>query len=201
MLDKTKKEKIMRASLEEFSEFGFDKASTDRISQRAEVSKGLIFHYFGSKDNLYMTTMNTCIDDIFDEFDNIEFPDTDFISKLMKTMEIKYNFFIKHPMHYKLMVNGFYDSPKKLQKKLERRYSELKQIGFNIFVDMIKDLPIKKDISIDEIVSIITSITNVIESKYVNLFTDDTVSFEKFYDIVKEEYLRLINIVMYGILE
>ncbi len=201
MLDQTKKEKIMSASLEEFSEFGFDKASTDRVSQRAKVSKGLIFHYFGSKENLYMTTMNKCINDVFEEFNNIEFPDTDFMSKLIKMTEIKYNFFIKHPQHYKLIVNGFYDSPKKLRKKLEQRYSELKQVGFDIFVDMIKELPIRKGISVDEIVLMIMSITSIIESKYVNLFIDDTVSFEKFYDIVKEEYISLVNIVMYGILE
>ncbi|WP_313341947.1 TetR/AcrR family transcriptional regulator [Sedimentibacter sp.] len=201
MIDNSKRDKILESSLGEFAEYGYDKASTDRISRRAEVSKGLIFHYFGSKENLYMTTMNKCIDDIFEEFDSIEFPDTDFISRLMKMMEVKYNFFIKHSQHYKLIVNGFYDSPKKLQEKLKHRYSELKQIGYAIFVDMIKEMPIKKDISIDEIVSIIASITNVIESKYIYLFTDGTVSFEKSYDIVKEEYLRLINIIMYGILE
>lgn len=201
MLDKTKKEKIMKASLEEFSEFGFDKASTDRISQRAGVSKGLIFHYFGSKENLYMTTMNSCIDDVLYEFDNVEFQETDFISKLMKMMEVKYNFFKKHPLHYKLMVNGFYDSPKKLQKKLEHSYSELKQIGYNSIVHMIKDLPIKKDITIEEIVAIIVSITSIIEGKYINFFTEETYSFEEFYDKAKEDYIRLINIVMHGILE
>lgn len=201
MLDKTKKEKIMKASLEEFSEFGFDKASTDRISQRAGVSKGLIFHYFGSKENLYMTTMNSCIDDVLYEFDNVEFQETDFISKLMKMMEVKYNFFKKHPLHYKLMVNGFYDSPKKLQKKLEHSYSELKQIGYNSIVHMIKDLPVKKDITIEEIVAIIVSITSIIEGKYINFFTEETYSFEEFYDKAKEDYIRLINIVMHGILE
>lgn len=200
MLDKTKKEKIMNASLEEFSEFGFDKASTDRISQRAGVSKGLIFHYFGSKENLYMITMNACVDDVLHEFDNVEFVEKDFISKLMKVMKVKYDFFIKHPLHYKLMINGFYDSPKKLKKKLEHRYVELKQVSYGYIVDMIKELSVKQGISVEDIVTLIASVTSVVEGKYINLITSESSTFEC-YDEVKEEYIRLMNIVMYGILQ
>ena len=201
VLDETKKDKILSSSLGEFAEYGFDKASTDRISRDAGVSKGLIFHYFGNKENLYMSTMNMCIDDIFKEYNNFKLIDGDFKVNLIKMMELKYDFFIKHPMHYKLMVNGFYNSPKKLQSKLDHRYKELKQVGISIIIDMIKDLPLKKDVYTSDIVSVLSSIANVLEYKYLLYFTDDTSSFEKFYDTVKDEYMRLMNIVLYGILD
>lgn len=201
MLDNSKKDKILKASLEEFSEHGFEKASTDRICQKADVSKGLIFHYFGSKEKLFMITMNNCIDDILDEFKNFNFQDKDFMSTIMETTEIKYNFFKKHPMHYKLMMNGFYNTPKKLKDKLEQKYLELKQTGMNTFVDMIKDLPMKNDVSIDDVASVILAITNIVESKYLHYFTDEITSFEEFYDIANSEYIKLMNIVLYGIID
>ncbi len=201
MLDNSKKYKILKASLEEFSEYGYEKANTDRISQKAGVSKGLIFHHFGSKDNLFMTTMNKCIDDILFEFNDLDMPDEDFISMIINLMKTKYDFFIKNPMHYKLIMNGFFNSPKKLKSELEQRYSELKQIGLNIMVDMIKGLHLKKDVSIENVLSIISAITNVIESKYMQYFTDDETSFDEFYDIVKDEYIELMNIVLYGIID
>src|SRR5690554_5098759 len=106
MGENSKKDKIIEASLAEFAEYGYDKASTDRISTKAGVSKGLIFHYFGSKDNLYMIIINKCIDDIFDEFNKIEFKDVEFTSMLIKITKMKYNFFINNPMHYQILING-----------------------------------------------------------------------------------------------
>jgi TetR/AcrR family transcriptional regulator len=199
MLDNSKKQKILEASLEEFSEYGYEKANTDRISKKAGVSKGLIFHHFGSKENLFIITINKCIDDILFEFNDINILGEDFISIIMKLMQTKYEFFIKNPMHYKLIINGFYNTPKKLKAQLQQRYSEIKQIGFDIIVDIIKGLPLKKDVSIDHIVSVIAVITNVVESKYLHYFTEE--SFEKFYDAVKNEYIELMNIVLYGIID
>lgn len=201
MLDNTKKDKIIQSSIEEFSEHGFEKASTDRISKRAEVSKGLIFHYFGSKENLFMIAMNKCIDDALTVFKDMELPEDDFISILMKLMETKYKFFLNNPMHYKMMVSGFYNSPKKLKADLEKRYLEIKQVGINIIIDIIKGLPMKKNIAADDIVSMMAAVTSIIESKYIPLLTADSASYEKNYDIVKDEYVRLMNILMYGILE
>jgi AcrR family transcriptional regulator len=201
MLDNSRKDKIVQSSIEEFSEHGFEKASTDRISQRAEVSKGLIFHYFGSKENLFMIAMNKCIDDAISEFQGMELPKDDFISILMKMMEVKYKFFMNNPMHYKMLVGGFYNSPKKLKADLEKRYIEIRQVGINILIDIIKGLPMKKNIAAEDIVSIMSAITSIIESKYIPLFSIESSSYEKYYDVVKDEYIRLMNILMYGILE
>lgn len=201
MLDNSKKQKILNASLEEFSEYGYEKANTDRISSKAGVSKGLIFHHFGSKENLFIITINKCIDDILFEFNDFNMPDEDFISIIMKLMQIKYEFFKKNPMHYKLLVNGFYNAPKKLKTQLQQRYSEIKQIGFDIIADIIEGLPLKKDVSIKSIITIIAVITNVIESKYIPYFTDQNTIFEKYYDDVKNEYIELMNIVLYGIID
>ncbi|KAF5035343.1 TetR/AcrR family transcriptional regulator [Sedimentibacter saalensis] len=201
MLDNSKKDKIVQASIEEFSEHGFEKANTDRISQRAEVSKGLIFHYFGSKENLFMTAMNKCIDDALNEFKDLELPKDDFITILMKLMEVKYKFFMNNPMHYRMLVGGFSNSPKKLKADIEKRYMEIKQIGINILMDIIKGLPMKKNIEANDIVLLMASLTNIIESRYLPLFAEDGSNYEKYYDVVKDEYIRLMNILMYGILE
>ncbi|WP_326910589.1 TetR/AcrR family transcriptional regulator [Sedimentibacter sp. MB31-C6] len=204
MLDKSKKERILIASLEEFSEHGFEKASTDSISIKADVSKGLIFHYFGTKEKLYMTTINECVDDILDDllfnYNKIDLQDTDLITILMKLMENKYNFFIKNPLHYKLVIKSFYNSPPKLKSELDKRYSELKEIGYNIMAEIIKNLSLKRDIDVNNVISIITAITNIIELKFTPYLTDDTANFKMYYEEMKEEYIKLMKIVMYGIL-
>lgn len=46
-------EKIQKAALAEFAEFGLAGARVDRISKRAGVNKAMLYYHFSSKDNLY----------------------------------------------------------------------------------------------------------------------------------------------------
>lgn len=201
MLDKSKRNKILKASLEEFAEHGYEKASTDRISQRAEVSKGLIFHYFGSKSKLYLITMNSCIDEIMEDYKNTDFANKDFLSIIKLLMKIKYEFFIRNPLQYKLIVNGFFNSPKELKNELTERYNDLRKTGLDIIGGFIEGLPLKKNVSVENVVDVISGIEDVLESKYLYYFNDDTLSFEKYYNIVSDDFINLLNIVMYGIID
>ncbi len=54
--ERTKKE-ILGAALTEFSEHGFDGAKVQKIARRAGCNPRLIYHYFGSKDDLYLAAL------------------------------------------------------------------------------------------------------------------------------------------------
>lgn len=50
---KQKQDAIINAALQAFGENGYKRASTDVIVRQAGISKGLLFHYFISKQGLY----------------------------------------------------------------------------------------------------------------------------------------------------
>jgi len=50
----TKKEAILRAAQEAFGQLGFTAATVKDVAGRAEVSFGLVSHYFGSKQELFL---------------------------------------------------------------------------------------------------------------------------------------------------
>ena len=52
-LKKEKQDRMINASLKVFASNGYKHASTDDIVAEAGISKGLLFHYFGSKLGLY----------------------------------------------------------------------------------------------------------------------------------------------------
>lgn len=52
-LKKEKQDRIINGALKVFALNGYRHASTDDIVLEAEISKGLLFHYFGSKIGLY----------------------------------------------------------------------------------------------------------------------------------------------------
>lgn len=51
-LNPTKRDRIINAAMKEF-QYGYKRASTDAIVKEAGISKGLLFHYFGTKERLY----------------------------------------------------------------------------------------------------------------------------------------------------
>ena len=52
-LKKEKQDRMINAALMVFAKYGYYHASTDEIVKEANISKGLLFHYFGSKRGMY----------------------------------------------------------------------------------------------------------------------------------------------------
>lgn len=59
-MDEGKLARVVRASIEEFARGGYDAASTNAIVEQAGISKGLLFHYFGSKRELFLKVFEQC---------------------------------------------------------------------------------------------------------------------------------------------
>lgn len=57
-----RREEILDAALHVFAESGFHSSSVSQIAKRAKVSKGLMYNYFESKDQL----LTTLISDLFE---------------------------------------------------------------------------------------------------------------------------------------
>lgn len=53
----TRKFQIVEAALEIFASEGYDKASISKIAKKADISKGLLYNYFSSKEDLLKTVL------------------------------------------------------------------------------------------------------------------------------------------------
>jgi AcrR family transcriptional regulator len=66
--DDEKRTRILTAAMSEFALHGYKSANTNRIVKEAGVSKGLLFHYFGSKRELYLYLLDYALRLLSDEF-------------------------------------------------------------------------------------------------------------------------------------
>ncbi len=97
-LKREKQDRFINASLKIFSENGYQKASTDDIVREAGISKGLLFHYFGSKQGLYEFVYNYSTKVLMMEYTgNVPLFQLDFF-ELQKQMEVaKKNVMVSYP--------------------------------------------------------------------------------------------------------
>ncbi|MGC8824778.1 MAG: TetR/AcrR family transcriptional regulator [Bacteroidales bacterium] len=68
-LKKKKKEEICHAGLQLFARKGFHQTTIDEIAQQAGISKGLLYNYFASKDDLLDQIILKAIKEIENIFD------------------------------------------------------------------------------------------------------------------------------------
>ena len=99
---------IISACIEEFAEYGYEKANTNRICERAGVSKGLIFHYFGSKRKLYLEATEKCVNDLTARFDGFSADGMDYSQSLLAYIRLKADFFSENPLHYKIIAGALH---------------------------------------------------------------------------------------------
>jgi len=94
----SKKENILNAAIAEFSH-GYEKASTDAIVKSAGVSKGLLFHYFGTKKDLFAATYDYAVNAMMSEFfDLVNFNQRDILERWRQVVFLKMDLMKKHPM-------------------------------------------------------------------------------------------------------
>ena len=96
-MDESKREKVLNAAMAEFRN-GYDKASTDTIVREAGISKGLLFHYFGTKEKLYEFLMEYSMDVIMSEFYSLlNFDEPDMLDRLWQMLLLKMELSYRHP--------------------------------------------------------------------------------------------------------
>lgn len=64
--------RIIASALALFAEYGYEKTSVKMIAQRAEISQGLMYNYFASKDELLRAIFEQSIADVRESFARTE---------------------------------------------------------------------------------------------------------------------------------
>jgi len=78
---KKSKQSIIKAATKIFAKYGFHNASIVNIAEKANISKGLIYHYFDSKDDLLQSIFSQGFP-FFDEILKIDNKDINAIGKI-----------------------------------------------------------------------------------------------------------------------
>lgn len=97
-IDQEKRDRVINAAFEVFSKNRFQKASTNAIVEKAGISKGLLFHYFKSKQALYDYLKHFSFSIMIDAINNeLDWTIDDFFERLKAIGLIKTKILVKYP--------------------------------------------------------------------------------------------------------
>lgn len=118
--------RILKAALREFVTRGFEAASTNAIAEDAKVAKGLIFHYFGSKEELFLAVF----EEVMERMARIMSEDSatappDLFARLHAWAMRKYRAFQADPLAYQFITMATGDAPLAVRAHLEQQIASL----------------------------------------------------------------------------
>ncbi len=132
-MPKERKQQIIRAAVKRFARHGQSKTTLDEIARDVRIGKATIYHYFESKDQLFIESLkweaNQFIDDIKAIFNNEELAVG---ARLLEYISYKENIDTRYKLLFnlilKLVEDESFETEKEIMKNMLIREEEIVQL-------------------------------------------------------------------------
>lgn len=126
------KRSILDAAIKEFSSYGLGGARVDRIAERANVNKRMLYHYFGNKDDLFLAALEETYADIRSAEQELELENVDPIGSIRRLVVFTWDYYQENP-HFLSLLNS-----ENLHKAVHLKRSKRIQLLHSPFVEMLR---------------------------------------------------------------
>jgi len=203
-----KKQLIIDVAIEEFFKNGYDKTSTDTITCRAGISKGILFHYFKSKKNLYLYLVLYSIDLLSEKVVTAikELKSNEFFERVKEIYLLKHEItgpFIKETQ---LIADAIISPPvtvlEEIQQLITKHYATYEKAFMleHIYLkELIETDKLREDITADKVIEMTMFVTEQLSSKYQILYKNNQYDFFTEPDPAVQELNDYLKIIKYGV--
>lgn len=94
---------ILLAARDEFALYGLSGARVDRIAERADINKRLIYYYFKSKDDLFLAVLENTYADIRAAEQKLHLDEMDPVEAIRELVSFTWHYYLEHPEFISLL--------------------------------------------------------------------------------------------------
>jgi TetR/AcrR family transcriptional regulator len=200
------RDRILESAMDEFVEFGYYGARTQRIADKAKVNKALLHYYFSNKDTIYEQALSKVLGLLIDKLNAISDEPVEIEKKMEQIMDVYISLFTEYSGYFKFVMSEIMRGGDKLKKIAVPRFKEipLNPVDgalYRYFSDQVKKGKIKKVNVFHLVISIIAQVAPVYFAKgfiekVVGGFGFDRLVVNKF---VRDRKKFVIDLTMNGI--
>ncbi|HHW48250.1 MAG TPA: TetR/AcrR family transcriptional regulator [Clostridiaceae bacterium] len=170
-LPEEKRKKIIDICIEEFAKKGYDKASTNEITRKAGISKGILFHYFGNKRNLFLYLIDYVMEYMADKLEKtLDNLPADVFERFIQYGIAKLKLAYNEPLMYEMLFNAFINPSEEVRKDIQERYEKIFAESLGGFYRGIDTSKFRKDIDIQKALELIALVLDGLGNKYLKIF-------------------------------
>lgn len=190
--------KILNSAIKEFGTKNYDSASINNICSDNDISKGLIYHNFKNKDELYLRCTEEAFKSLLEFLEGNEYEGVSFSESMKKLIDSRYEFFSKNTYYSHIFFNAVLQPPKHLAGEIKEIRSSLDEFNQRQYRSMLKDVTLRDGISPDEALSYFLIFQEMFNGYYQRRAYEQA----DFHSLIKEHELalsKILNIMLYGI--
>ena len=199
-----KQRRIINAALNEFSKQPYETASTNKIVQEAGISKGLLFHYFGNKKNLYLFLYEYVLDKYtettFTDLDQLE---PDIFQRYKQLIAVNMNIALENPAFFQFFSMVQLEKSNEVTAELVELQSIKEAYNYDKFLTGIDDSLFQEEIDLNYALNTIKWVLDGISNRYnqqlkeANYDLDVLTTLNAHCAIEMEEYFQFLKPLFY----
>lgn len=146
------RQRIMAAAMEEFGTHDYGTASMNSICERGALPKGLIYHHFKGKEDLYLA----CVEEVFHQMATVlnSFSEQTAASGealLIEYFEVRQRFFNEHPFYGEVLQSVSAMPPAGLTEEIASRRAELNRVNLALLRRVVGQMELREGIPFHEL--------------------------------------------------
>lgn len=189
--------RIMDSALAEFSKQGYGISSINTICTAQNISKGIVYHYFETKDALYLACIEECFQQLT-EYIRTNIPDENISLEkhLEKYFSLRTHFFQTYPVYQRIFCEAVITPPAHLKAEIQKCKWNFDTLNTQILKRLLSPVALRSDISINEVIEVFRQFQDFINIRYQ--MTDLN---HHTFELREENCLRALNILLYGVIQ
>lgn len=191
------KRKIMDSALAEFSSRGYGASSINTICTAQNLSKGIVYHYFETKDALYLACVDECFHRLTEYIqNNISDTDTSIENQLKNYFRLRTSFFRESPVYRRIFCEAVISPPSHLSTAIQTSKQKFDQLNIQILRNLLSSASLRPDMSIEEVIEVFRQFQDFINARWHMTDPDGHAFAER-----EESSLKALNILLYGVIQ
>lgn len=147
------RKRILDAALQEFSAKGYEGASLNTVWAENGISKGIIYHHFKDKDEIYLLCVEMCFKEL-----------TAYLGKAEKTLmgtteerlqgyfDARLGFFADNPLYLGIFFDAALQPPEALVQEISKRRREFDELNISVLTGLLRSKPLRQGLSVEAVV-------------------------------------------------
>lgn len=141
------KEEIYQAALIEFGTLGYEKASMERICGKHGISKGMMYHYYSNKDELFLLCVERTFADLKThvERDAGELVGQGILETIKNFFMIREYYFQQRPRQKTIFEDAMLHPPKHLVEQIQELRGPIREVNREFIRQLVKKMPLRPE--------------------------------------------------------
>lgn len=191
---KRMRQRIIDSAIQEFNEYGYEQASLNHVCKLGNISKGIIYHYFNDKDDLYLA----CLKELYDTllgFYHVHLK-LDSTIEIKEYMSVRLDFFKAYPMFVGLFFYSLLYTPEHLKEQTKAIMQNVKNYNILVYKEYLKKLHLR--VKQEEAIMYLDACQSAYNEYFRKRFIDHS-DWRTFIDEHEKRIPEWIDMMLYGI--